>query len=82
MQESPFPLADVPKAGIHKLGMGSGAWMDVAWLSRSSTALGAGVHSTWSEVSAPGTDSVSAEFLSAHSATGSEKKNYLFHTAT
>lgn len=59
-----------------------GAWVDVIWLSWSSTALGAGVHSTWREVSAPGTDSASADFLSTCSATGLEKKNYLFHTAT
>lgn len=39
MQESPIPLAAVPKAGIHKLGTGSGARVDVAWLSRSSAAL-------------------------------------------
>lgn len=59
-----------------------GAWVDVVWLSRSSTALGAGVRSTWRKVSAPGTDSASAEFLSACFATGLEKKNYLFHTVT
>lgn len=82
MQEPPIPLEDVPKTGIHKLGMGSGVWVDVVWLSRSSTALGAAVLSTWREMSAPGTDSASAEFLSACSATDLEKKNYLFHTAT
>lgn len=82
IQESPVPLADMPKDGNHKLGMGSGVWVDAAWLSNSSAALGAGVHSTWREVSAPGTDSASAEFLSACSATGLEKKNYLFHTAS
>lgn len=38
----PVPLADIPKPGIRKLGMGSGAWVDLAWLSRSSSALGAG----------------------------------------
>lgn len=45
-QESPIPLAGVPKSDIHKLGRGSGAWVDVAWLSRSSAALGAGARST------------------------------------
>ena len=81
MQESPFPIGDMPKVGIDKLAMGSGAWVEVAWLSRSSAALGAGVRSTWRVVSAPGTDSASAEFLSACSVTSLEKKNDVFDTA-
>lgn len=43
MQESLFPIADVPKVGINTLGTGSGAQVDVAWLSRPSTALERGV---------------------------------------
>lgn len=33
MQESLFPIADMPKVGINTLGTGSGAQVDVAWLS-------------------------------------------------
>lgn len=40
-RESLFPIANVAKVGIDKLGTGSGVWVDVVWLSRSSAALGA-----------------------------------------
>ncbi|KAJ7412535.1 hypothetical protein WISP_95809 [Willisornis vidua] len=71
----------MPKAGMDKLGMGSDARAGVG-LSRTSIALRAGVDSTWKEVSVPGTDSASAEFLSACSAISLEKKNDDFDATT
>lgn len=71
--ESPFPIADTPKVGIDEVGTGSGEWVEVAWFSRSSAALGAGVRSAWKSC-------VSARnWLS--SITSLEKKNDVFDAA-
>lgn len=41
-RQYPLPIADMAKVEVNKLGLRSDVWVDVVWLSRSSTAPGPG----------------------------------------